>query len=218
MKICLWNIDCPEFGSKRFSEITSLINDGEFDLIVTLEGNSALPIVGYQRIESSTIPYFNKGRNYNYPNHYAQVILYSKINVRPVLIEETVNNIAVDLENGLRIYSNIITIKDRWIKSNSVTYKDRFRQQIRIMDEVIADNCIILGDFNFKLRTLNNSISNSYSRFYKFVKDKSLIWATDMEKSTVQHIVHSANINLSYKIIDVGKLSDHPLIKILIEN
>lgn len=42
MKVCLWNIDCPEFGTKKFNLISNFLMQGEFDLIISLEVGCSL--------------------------------------------------------------------------------------------------------------------------------------------------------------------------------
>lgn len=212
MRICLWNIDCPEHGTSNFNQIKKLLSSGGFDQIIIIEGNSAMPLHGYQITQSATIPYFKKGRNYKYPNNYAQVIVYTINDSRTIVIEESINNVVVNLTNGLRILANVITIKDKWADSSSLVFSDRLNQQMDLIKRVITDNFIVLGDFNFKLRKSKPSIESSYSKFDRFLKEVGLIWATSNQRRTVQHIVHSKNIILSYEIVETGRLSDHPMV------
>lgn len=158
------------------------------------------------------MPYLNTKRNYNYPNHYAQVIIYSKIESKPVIIKENTNSVAIDLNNGIRVLANIITKKDQWDKSSSLVFSDRYEQQVKVMDSILNNSCIILGDFNFRLRKGRPSPKSTYSKFKKFIDSRLLIWATLEETNTVQHIVHSENLVLDYEVRDSEKLSDHPII------
>lgn len=52
MKLGIWNVDCPEFGTSRFKDIKDILLKEEFDIIFLTEVNSCLDFNGYKSIYS----------------------------------------------------------------------------------------------------------------------------------------------------------------------
>lgn len=216
MIIGLWNIDCPKSNSTRFLEIKNYLLTQDCDILILTEVNSALHFENYHSIFSDKSPFISKNRNYEFPNTYHQVGIYSKIPLKKHEIKEPINGLLCEImwNKPFLIYGNVITIKDRWAKWSNLKYSDRLDEQIEMMKAISNQRCFIGGDFNCRFDKSYNKIG--YKRLTEFVNENDLNWQTKTEVQTVQQILHSNHFQSNYSIDNVVKpqLSDHPFMKV----
>jgi len=178
---------------------------------------------GYQAEFSAESPFIRRSRNYQLPNRYHQVGIYSRRNIEPLEIAEPVNGLlcrTIWQEQPLFLYGNVITIKDRFTDRSSKKYSDRLGEQLDQFEQLTSKRVVIAGDFNLRLGWRQKK--GAHQRMKAFVDDHGLIWATWERRDTVQHVIHSrdlcANISIdtSVKHSDGKKdgLSDHPFLLI----
>lgn len=229
MNIGLWNIDHPECDSsrprrhKRFEDIKNHLQQQDCDVLVLTESNAALQLDGYSSVFSHESPFLNKNRNYKKPNCYHQIGIYSKIPFELVHISEAINGVLLRTSwqgQKIAIYGNAMTIKDQWQRDTKTTYSNRVEEQIKIISQITKERFIVAGDFNLKLGWVAKK--GAYRRIQHFVEEKCLTWPTEKQQDTVQHVIHSTDLN-THIFLDTsvqhskGKkdsLSDHPFILI----
>ena len=230
MKIGLWNIDHPvaypdsERSSRRFQEIKAYLLRQQCDLAIITEANAALQMQGYSACFSQESPFASKKRPAHPPNRYHQVGIYSSIPLKPHHIVEPINGLLCQaaLKTGsLFIYGNVITIKDRIYNVTTKKYNDRFEEQLQAIAKLVGRRFIVAGDFNLKLGW--TAKKNYHQRLSQFVDAHGLVWPTRSRTDTVQHVIHSADLNTqitldaSVKHGEKKSLSDHPFLCIEIE-
>ena len=233
MKIGLWNIDHPEHNPRarrqhgRFLEVAAYLQEQECDLLILTEANAALPLAGYHSHFSAASPYFKKGRCYNPPNQYHQVGMYSKRELATEPVAEPVNGLLGRMtwqNEALFVYGNVITIKDQWRQESRKTYTDRLQEQLAQFKQLLGRRLVVCGDFN--LRRNWPQKRGAYKQVEAFAAAHALIWPTAERTDTVQHVLHSAdlqtNVTIDFSVKDKNgrgyPLSDHPLMQIEISD
>jgi len=111
---------------------------------------------------------------------------------------------------------NVITIKDQWKKDSDKTYTDRLGEQLEIFARLVTSKCIIGGDFNLRLGWPQKR--RAHQRVKEFVDHHGLVWPTETQTDTVQHVIHSPELTAKVTIDlsvqhtkgNSDKLSDHP--------
>ena len=232
MNIGLWNIDHPEHNIsnrsryKRFSEISEYLRQQDCDFYIITEANAAIQLKGYLSHFSDESPFLKKDRCYAAPNRYHQVGIYSKWPLEQVEICEPINGVlckSIWQKQPVVIYGNVITIKDQWKNDSNKTYKDRVNEQIREMGQLVNERFIVGGDFNLKRGWSQKKVA--YNQIKEFVTHKSLLWPTEEQTTSVQHVIHSPLFITKFDIDSSvqhqkGKsnsLSDHPFILLEVE-
>lgn len=232
MKIGLWNIDHPECHPtaparyQKFIDIQSFLNRQKCDVFILTEANSAIQLDDYLAIFSQVSPFYKKGRCYDSPNKYHQVGIYSKLPLEHADVTEPVNGLLCKSSwegQPLFIYGNVITIKDQWKKDSDKTYSDRLGEQIEILGGFANERFFVGGDFNLRLGWPQKK--QAHARIKEIVDNLGWIWPTETQTATVQHVIHSPDLNVTYSIDSTvqhqkGKkdgLSDHPFILIEID-
>ncbi|MCB1191143.1 MAG: endonuclease/exonuclease/phosphatase family protein [Leptospiraceae bacterium] len=215
MKLGIWNVDLPEYGSSKLKEIKSILLKEEFDIIFLTEVNASLEFEGYKSIYSKNSPFKNTSRNYNPPNVYYQAAIYTKFDIsKNEIDDETAINATSCFTNyhekTLELYSCVFTIKDRWAKWSNMKYKDRVIEQIKSFDALKLENTIIGGDFNCKSNSSYNKFG--YISVNEFVEKNNLNWITRNEEDTCQQLITTKNFNAEYELIKNKRLSHHPLV------
>ncbi|WP_409377676.1 endonuclease/exonuclease/phosphatase family protein [Gracilimonas aurantiaca] len=229
MKIGLWNIDHPEYyegklsQNQRFIRIKEYLKEQDCDIYILCETNAALTLDGYFAFYSDESPYINKSRNYNKPNAYYQVGVYSRVPARQRTITEPINGVLCEITNGNQkflLYGNVITIKDRWKKDSDLTYSDRLQEQLSQFESLADEGFIIGGDLNLRKGWANKN--KAYNKVKQFAKDNDLCWPTSERTDTVQHMIHSNDLITSLEIdasvqhdkVRKNRLSDHPFVRV----
>lgn len=229
MKIGLWNIDHPEYDKskarrhKRFDDVLNGLQQRDCEVLIITEANAAMQLDGYYSTFSDESPFLKKSRNYEKPNSYRQIGVYSKDPIQQVQIPEPINGVLYrTLWQGqpLAIYGNVMTIKDQWKADSHSTYSGRVDEQIEIMSRLVKERCLVGGDFNLKLGWAAKK--KAYNRVADFVNTSGLVWPTKERTDTVQHVIHSANFKVIISVDSSvqhskGKrnsLSDHPFVLI----
>jgi len=227
MNIGVWNIDHPETQSRgsakeqRFREVVEYLLQADCEIFIITEANAAIELPGYYREFSSESPFKSKKRFYGAPNSYHQVAIYSRKPIERIEVEEPINGVLCkrsDPACPLTLYGNVVTIKDRWSEASSKTYADRLDEQIRAIQQLHLERTLIAGDFNLR-------VGWQQTRFaHRRVKEKlgSWVWPTENRDDTVQHLLHSPDLqtelSLDFSVKGVGqiqrRLSDHPFIRI----
>ena len=229
MKIGLWNIDHPESasGSKskelRFRKISDYLLRADCDAYVITEANAAMVLPGYS-FELSAVSSFKSSRRfYGSPNSYHQVAIYSKTPPRRLDVSEAVNSLSVVVGKSgqsILIYGNVVTIKDQWSKTSNFTYADRLNQQIEAIQGLDLRKTLVAGDFNLRLGWPQKS--SAHAQVGAKLVPKGWVWPTRDRDDTVQHVLHSPDLEADLTI-DFGVkydseaktgLSDHPFIEI----
>jgi len=221
MKIGLWNIDHPEHHADRTSrryqrmrDILTFLKTRDCDLFILTETNAALQLPGYHAYLSAESPYRKASRDYRPPNRYHQVGIYSRFPLEQMTLPEPINGVlckTLDGESSLWIYGNVITIKDRWQKDSTKTYRDRLEEQLDVFEALASKpRCIIAGDFNLKVNWAQKR--GAFRRLRDFVNQHGWIWPTETQTESVQHIIHSPHL-MAKVALDMsvkGRWSDHP--------
>jgi hypothetical protein len=233
MKIGLWNVDHPETGSgrageeKRFDEVVRYLGRCDCDLLITTEGNAAIGIPDYLSEFSDLSPFRSTRRFYGPPNLYHQVGIYSRIPIRRKPIAEPINGLLCEVSwmgNPLMVYGNVITIKDQWNKSSEKTHKDRLQEQLTGIESLRSTRFVVGGDFNLSLGWTR--MLSAHREVKSLVDRVGLVWPTERRDDTVQHFLHSPDldakveIDFSLKHLRGGerRLSDHPFLTITIDS
>lgn len=229
MNIGLWNIDHPETGTRskaktrRFKHIKEYLVTADMDLYIITEANAALQLNGYWSMFSAESPFISKARIYTAPNVYHQVGIYSKCTIQKMETIEPVNSLHCTIDGHplvKELYGNVITIKDRWNPASTKTYSDRLEEQVRSITHLPTTGALVAGDFNLRLGWTQKK--SAYQRLDKVVEQTSLSWPTKLEQTTVQHILHTPDMNVQYELDhrvtydhpDGLALSDHPFVHI----
>lgn len=229
MKIGLWNIDHPEAGTnskrkqQRFEAIKEYLQNTDCDMFILNEANAALELDGYTAEFSQESPFISKSRSYEAPNKYHQVGIYSNSNMQKRKIHEPINGLCVRTQNGdttLSIYGNVVTLKDQWSKTSNLKYSDRLEQQIEVIEQLPDQHTLIAGDFNLRLGWPQRK--GAHNRLKEAVSELNLHWPTRERKDTVQHVIHTPDLNVSLDFDFSVKydekrsegLSDHPFAEI----
>jgi hypothetical protein len=233
MKIGLWNLDHPEHNRsatrryQRYQEILAYLNRQHCDVFILTEANAAVRMAGYQAYFSTESPFLKKDRDYELPNSYHQVGIYSRSSLEHVEITESVNGLLCKTtpnDPPLSIYGNVITIKDQWKKDSDKTYTDRLGEQLEIFARLVTSKCIIGGDFNLRLGWPQKR--RAHQRVKEFVDHHGLVWPTETQTDTVQHVIHSPELTAKVTIDlsvqhtkgNSDKLSDHPFLLIDVQD
>lgn len=229
MKIGLWNIDHPEKDSgnkskqRRFNKITKYLTSANCDIYILTEANAAISLEGYASVFSTDSPFKSSRRFYGLPNIYHQVAIYSKVPLVQSEVIEPINSLQVKIETEghlLNLYGNVVTLKDRWSKASDLKYNDRLEQQIESINKLPEQRTLVAGDFNLRLGWPQKK--RAYKRLGDAITNKNLVWPTKKRVDTVQHVLHTKDLD-----IDLGfdfsvkhgdklskRLSDHPFIEI----
>jgi hypothetical protein len=224
LKIGLWNIDHPEVSSanktkeRRFRAIQDYLISTQCDMLVITEANAAMELPGYFYELSSESPYRSSTRFYGKPNSYHQVAIYSKYELRKLPVTEPVNGLLCEvIGNGIidSVYGNVVTIKDRWSSVSEKTYTNRLDEQIAAIKLLPRRRSLVAGDFNLKLGWAQKR--RAYNRVKEELKDSGWLLPTELNRGTVQHVLHSPDMKVEVSIdFEVQRnknkkgLSDHP--------
>lgn len=229
MKIGLWNVDHPEAGSgskrkqQRFDDVIAYLAQAGCDACVITEANSAMCLDGYSAELSLESPFRSSGRCYDSPNFYHQVAIYSKLPMSRNEVGEPVNSLQVSIGSfgdSFVLYGNVITIKDQWSKTSNLTYSDRLNQQISAIEGLPRQQTIVAGDFNLRIGWPQKL--SAHERIRNEVAKNGWIWPTEMRDETVQHVLHTNDLQVSldfdfsvmYSENRSSGLSDHPFVEI----
>lgn len=229
MKIGLWNIDHPEINSRskrkqqRFNAIAAYLAQTDCDAYIITEANSALSIDGCMCECSVESPFKTLRRCYDKPNVYHQVAIYSKLPLTRAEAAEPINSLQVAVDSpqlSLVLYGNVVTIKDQWSKTSDLTYSDRLNQQISAIDGLPRRQTIVAGDFNLRLGWQQKLFA--HKRIKNEIADHGWSWPTEMRTDTVQHVLHTKDLDVSldfdfsvkYSKNQSSGLSDHPFVTI----
>lgn len=232
MKLGIWNIDHPEYGTqsptktRRFEEILSYLVGAHCDAFIITEANSALQLPGYCCELSFVSPFKNINRYYGEPNSYHQVAIYCKKPLERIESEEKINGLLCSVKgfNAVdHIYGNVITIKDQWSKESSKKYSDRLSEQIQAIQVLQLNRTVVGGDFNLKRNWSQKE--KAYQRIGTELESFGWRWPTKAQTQTVQHVLHSPDLSATFSIDSsvVRKkgtksgLSDHPFIWVSID-
>ena len=233
MKIGVWNIDHPEFGTRsrakqnRYEKILHFLGVADCDIYVLSEANSAINLPGYQAQFSDESPFKNQSRSYAPPNRYHQVGIYSRLPISKIDISEPLNGVLCQvhgLNEIFNIYGNVVTIKDRWKKDSSLKYTDRLYEQISAISSLSKVKTIVAGDFNLKVGWSQKA--KAHLAVEQELEHKGWVWPTKMQTHSVQHILHTPDIFVEVsEDCDVNqsssnglKLSDHPFLQANLSN
>jgi len=230
MRIGLWNIDHPKVvqqrgtaANKRFLSVLAFLNQQACDVFILTEANATIQLPGYQAEFSDESPFIKRSRNYEPPNRYHQVGIYSRHHVEPLKIAEPVNGLlcrTIWQDQPLFLYGNVITIKDQFTDRSDKKYSNRLREQLDQFERLASKRVVIAGDFNLRLGWPQKK--GAHQKVKEFVEDQGLVWPTQKRRDTVQHVIHSpclcATISLDTSVKHSnGKkdgLSDHPFVLI----
>lgn len=233
LKIGLWNIAQPYVqteGSQsdsRFENVQEYLNQQDCDILVLTEANAAIQLEGFIPHFSSESPFQNKSKSTEPPNRYHQVAVYTRLPLSNIAISEPINGLLCELgwnSQQLSVYGNVITMKDQWLTSSHKKYSDRIAEQLTQFEQLVkGQSVIIAGDFNLRLGWPQRK--GAYEKVNTFVEQSNFRWPTKNEKKTVQHIIHSADLQVDINIDGTiqhsqGKhdsLSDHPFIKATVQ-
>ncbi|CAH0999497.1 hypothetical protein LEM8419_00797 [Neolewinella maritima] len=210
MTLTLWNIDHPTYLSKRLNTISDYLLAQSDDLLILTEANEGLQLPGYRGYFSAPSPYLRKGRTLRPPNAYRQVAIYSRTALTQLPVRESINGVLcrLPLNDLIYIYGNVITIKDRWAPWSTMRYSDRLTEQLQAIRSLHGTSFIVCGDFNFRAGSSYNK--SGYTALQDLVHTLGLRWPTADETRTVQQIVHSPDLLVTYRVGEAGGLSDHP--------
>lgn len=231
MKVGLWNLDHPETGSgsvrkeNRYGEVVRYLERAECDLLILTEANAALRLAGYSAEFSEASPFRSSQRYYGEPNLYHQVGIYSRSSLRRLEVSEAVNGLLCEVPWGnrpLQVYGNVITIKDRWKKDSDKTHQDRLCEQVAAIESLPSARVLVGGDFNLSLGWTQTLAAHTQVK--NLVDRLTLVWPTELREDTVQHVLHSSDLDASIEIdfsvrhVKGGetRLSDHPFLGITI--
>lgn len=231
MKVALWNIDHPETASgsrkkqERFDRIVEHLIRADCDAYVITEANAAIRLPGYSCELSAESPFRSSRRFYGQPNGYHQVALYSRSPLQPVELAEPVNGLRCRIADAGRlkeVYGNVITIKDQWRKDSLKTYSDRLDEQIQAIQTLPRCGVLVAGDFNLRLGWTQKQFA--HRRIRTELAASGWIWPTEAREDTVQHVLHSNDLNVELTVDHGVKydksrgtgLSDHPFIRLAV--
>ena len=212
MTLALWNIDHPAATSTRIIAIQRLILELGCDHVILTETNAALNLPGYTVALPAPSPFINRSRDYRPPNHYYQVGVYSRHGLHSPKKGSEVNGVYAEATTipALHLYGSLFTIKDRWAAWSDRRYTDRVEEQCAAIRQWAGPRFIAGGDFNFRGQGSYNRIGRE--RLAQTVADAALVWPTQQEERTVQHLVHSSDLRTNrYQLFTTG-LSDHPVL------
>lgn len=229
MKIGLWNIDHPEVASgnpqkqQRFDDVADYLAQADCDAYIITEANAAMSLLGFSCELSDESPFRSSGRFYGAPNAYHQVAIYGRSILGRTEVAESTNGLRVAIQNdefSIGLYGNVITIKDQWSKTSKLSYSDRLDQQIGAIRTLPQSRMLVAGDFNLRLGWQQKRFA--HSRIRTEIADEGWLWPTADRDDTVQHVLHSRDLEVdlefdfAVKYQDGGcsGLSDHPFIKI----
>lgn len=232
MKVGLWNVDHPELGSgftrkeNRVGDVVRYLECTDCDVLILTEANAALGLADYSSEFSVVSPFRSSKRYYGAPNIYHQVGIYSRRSLRRMEVSEAVNGLLCEVPWGnrpLRVYGNVITIKDRWKNDSEKTYKDRLLEQLTAIETLPSARVLVGGDFNLSLGWTQSLAAHAQVK--SLVDRLPLVWPTELRDDTVQHFLHSPDLEASVEIdfsvrhVKGGerRLSDHPFLAITIE-
>ncbi len=148
MRIGLWNVDHPEALHKRgtgaylrYHAVSAYLKRQACDVFVITEANAAIQLPGYQAEFSAESPFLKRSRNYESPNQYHQVGIYSRGYVEPLEIAEPINGLlcrTIWQDRPLLLYGNVVTIKDQFAKNSDKTYGDRLHEQLEAIRQLLT--------------------------------------------------------------------------------
>lgn len=231
MKVGVWNIDHAQTGSpsaaeeRRFQGIVSYLEQSNCDLLISIEGNTAIKLPGFRAEFSEPSPFRSTRRFYGEPNHYHQVGIYSRLPMQRLSVDEPINGLLCEVDwegRPLLVYGNVITIKDQWKKDSQKTHKDRLREQLTAIENLAPSRFVAAGDFNLSLGW--SRMLPAHRDLKNLVDRLGLVWPTEAHDDTVQHVVHSPElvceigIDFSVRHVKDGekRLSDHPFMSVSI--
>ena len=230
LNVGLWNIDHPESQSgvlakeRRFHEVSDYLMKADCDVLVITEANAAINLPGYFREFSSESPFKSKRRFYGEPNSYHQASIYSRRPMERMNVDEPINGVlckTTDAADPLTVYGNVITIKDQWSEASSKTYADRLDEQIRAIQQLQMERTLIAGDFNLRLGWPQKK--SAHRKIKEKLASLGWEWPTEMLEDTVQHVLHSPDLNVELSLDRGVKyvrglpgLSDHPFIRVTV--
>ncbi|PPK88364.1 endonuclease/exonuclease/phosphatase family protein [Neolewinella xylanilytica] len=209
MRVTTWNLDHPIQNTKRFDSIRDYLLHLDADVLILTEANAALHLPGYTAVFSEESPYLRRGRNMDPPNRYHQVGIYAKGELRKLPEIHDINEVAAEVD-GLRVYGCVFTIKDRWATWSDKTYRDRVQEQCAVIRQLAGSDFLLAGDFNFRGTGSYNRVGAK--RVRELAVATGLAWPTEREDRSVQHLLHSPDLQLRYSIDDPVTLSDHPVV------
>ncbi|MDY0356963.1 MAG: endonuclease/exonuclease/phosphatase family protein [Sedimentisphaerales bacterium] len=229
MKIGLWNVDHPEKASgsekkeRRFDDVVDYLVRADCDAYIITEANAAIRLPGYFCELSAHSPFKSSRRFYGPPNSYHQVAVYSRSPLRRVELAEPVNGLRCRISGAgdlKEVYGNVITIKDQWRKDSSKTYSDRLDEQIQAIQRLPSCGVLVAGDFNLRLGWPQRLFA--HRRIKAELSACGWVWPTETRGDTVQHVLHSNDLDLQLTIDQSVKydrsagtgVSDHPFIQI----
>jgi len=113
-----------------------------------------------------------------------------------------------------------VTIKDQFTKKSDITYSDRLQEQLDVISKFTSNRFVVAGDFNLRLGWPQKK--GAYQRVKEFVQCHGLVWPTQEQRDTVQHVIHSrdicAMVSVDASVRHSGRkkdgLSDHPFVSI----
>ncbi len=209
MTLTTWNLDHPAQATRRFNAIRDHLLDLDSDVLILTEANAALDLPGYQAVFSEASPFIRRGRIIQPPNRYHQVAIYARWPIRKLSSVEDINGVAAEV-GELCIYGTVLTIKDRWADWSDKRYTDRVAEQCAIIRKLQASGFLAAGDFNFRGTGSYNKVGRE--RVGELVAETVLSWPTRREERTVQHVLHSPDLKVTYEVRDSDGLSDHPVV------
>lgn len=228
MNIGIWNVDHPEVGTtsgknqQRHDGVVQYLNDRKCDLYVLSEANSAIAIDGCFSFHSAESPFLRKARSYQPPNRYHQVAIYSRQEMHQREISEPINGVLCQTkESGIleSVYGNVITIKDQWKKDSSLKYSDRLNQQIDMLADLRRRKTLIAGDFNLKKGWTQKA--GAYKKMEQAAVRHGWVWPTMNQEQTVQHVLHSPDLEVTLEIdfsVKESGLCDHPFMAVKVSS
>lgn len=171
-----------------------------------------MQFAGYQSRFSAPSPYLRKGRNYQLPNDYRQVGIYSRVAIREVPISECLNTLCCEIGDTqpVRVLAGVMTIKDRWASWSKKVYTNRVKEQVEEIKLLSTSHFIACGDYNCRAGTTYNK--SGYTAVAETADELNLSWATRTEDRTVQQILYSSDLTVTYNLELAGDMSDHPLL------
>ena len=224
MRIGLWNIDHAELHdsgtrlAEKYHDVFRHLDQQRCDVYVVTEANAAMQLTGCQSQFSEESPFQKKGRCYKSPNRYHQVAIYSRLPISKVAVTEPVNGLLCKIAwqgEPLFVYGNVITIKDQWKPDSKKGYSHRLDEQLEMFRRLATKRFIVCGDFNLRLGWAQRK--NAFQRVEQVVLEHGWFWPTKMQTDTVQHVIHSLQLNISVTIdssVKDERLSDHPFVLI----
>jgi len=231
MRIGLWNLDHPEVGSgrtreeSRFREVVRRLERSDCDLLITTEANAAISVPGYHAEFSDPSPFRSTRRFYGEPNRYHQVGIYGRIPMRRLSVAEPINGLLCEVSwkgEPLLVYGNVITIKDQWKRDSDKTHQDRLQEQLAAIESLAPSRFVAAGDFNLRLGWTR--MLPAHREVADLVKRLGLAWPTEKRDDTVQHVVHSPDLEVDVELDSSvqhtkggeQRLSDHPFLSVTI--